>query len=181
MSHEYMKFTYSNCGLQHVQCKWPSQLSALLNPSVSVSALMTLPDFSLSNARRFYSSMENPLDGKGLTPSTQIQGLICNQIIITSYTKLFLIVNLNLKYTHTSPAVCTWCPFMGATRSSFIVSFSLHFFFPICFSLWKSYEVDILCNSHGVADYTRFEWSIATRLDDRLFSVSGILFTAIPY
>ena len=24
-------------------------------------------DFTLSNARRFYSSMENPLDGKGLT------------------------------------------------------------------------------------------------------------------
>ena len=21
MSHEYMKFTHSNCGLQHVQCK----------------------------------------------------------------------------------------------------------------------------------------------------------------
>ena len=69
MSHEYMKFTHSNCGLQHVQCKWPSQLSALLNPSVSVSALMTLTDFTLSNARRFYSSMGNPSDTEGLNSS----------------------------------------------------------------------------------------------------------------
>ena len=30
-----------------------------VNPSVSVSALMTLIDFTLSNARRFYSSMGN--------------------------------------------------------------------------------------------------------------------------
>ena len=29
--------------------------------------LRTLIDFTLSNARRFYSSMRNPLDGKGLT------------------------------------------------------------------------------------------------------------------
>ena len=41
------------------------------NPSVSVSALMTLLDFTLANARRFYSSMENPSDTEGLrkTPS----------------------------------------------------------------------------------------------------------------
>ena len=32
------------------------------NPSVSVSALMTLINFTLSNARRFYSSMGNPSD-----------------------------------------------------------------------------------------------------------------------
>ena len=37
-----------------------------LNPSVSVSALMTLRDFTLSNARRFYSSMGNPTDTEGL-------------------------------------------------------------------------------------------------------------------
>ena len=41
------------------------------NPSVFVSALMTLIDFTLSNARRFYSSMGNPSDTEGLrkTPS----------------------------------------------------------------------------------------------------------------
>ena len=38
-----------------------------LNPLVSVSAVMTLIDFTLSNARRFYSSMGNPLDTEGLT------------------------------------------------------------------------------------------------------------------
>ena len=36
-----------------------------LNPSVSVSALMTLIHFTLSNARRFYSSMGNPSDTEG--------------------------------------------------------------------------------------------------------------------
>ena len=34
---------------------------------MSVSALMTLIDFTLSNARRFYSSMGNPSDTEGLT------------------------------------------------------------------------------------------------------------------
>ena len=34
---------------------------------MSVSALMTLTDFALSNARRFYSSMGNPSDTEGLT------------------------------------------------------------------------------------------------------------------
>ena len=33
---------------------------------MSVSALMTLIDFTLSNARRFYSSMGNPSDTEGL-------------------------------------------------------------------------------------------------------------------
>ena len=37
------------------------------NPSVSVSALMTLTDFTLCNARRFYSSMGNPSDIGGLS------------------------------------------------------------------------------------------------------------------
>ena len=36
------------------------------NPSVSVSALMTLIYFTLSNARRFYSSMGSPSDTEGL-------------------------------------------------------------------------------------------------------------------
>ena len=38
----------------------------VINPSVSVSALMTLLDFTLSKARRFYSSMGNPSDTEGL-------------------------------------------------------------------------------------------------------------------
>ena len=40
-------------------------------PSVSVSALMTLIDFTLSNARRFYSSTGNPSDTEGLTERKQ--------------------------------------------------------------------------------------------------------------
>ena len=37
-----------------------------LNPSTAEWALSALIDFTLSNARRFYSSMENRLDGEGL-------------------------------------------------------------------------------------------------------------------
>ena len=44
-----------------------NRLQTHLNPSVSVSELMTLIDFTLSNARRFYSSMGNPSDTEGLT------------------------------------------------------------------------------------------------------------------
>ena len=49
----------------------PASSAFLLNPSVSVSALMTLIDFTLSNARRFYSSMGNPSDTEGLTERKQ--------------------------------------------------------------------------------------------------------------
>ena len=41
------------------------------NPSVSVSALMTLIDFTLSNATRFYSSMGNTSDTEGLNKSSK--------------------------------------------------------------------------------------------------------------
>ena len=41
----------------------------MFNPSVSVSAFMTLIDFTLSNARRFYSSMGKPSDTEGLIGS----------------------------------------------------------------------------------------------------------------
>ena len=37
-----------------------------INALTTVGALMTLIDFTLSNARRFYSSMENPLAVNGL-------------------------------------------------------------------------------------------------------------------
>ena len=37
-----------------------------LNPLTAEWALRALIDFTLSNARRFYASMGNPLDGKGL-------------------------------------------------------------------------------------------------------------------
>ena len=40
-------------------------MASAMNPSVSVSALMTLIDFTLSNARRFSSSMGNPRTLRG--------------------------------------------------------------------------------------------------------------------
>ena len=39
---------------------------ALIDALTAVGALMTLTDFTLSNARRFYSLMGNPLAVKGL-------------------------------------------------------------------------------------------------------------------
>ena len=39
----------------------------VFNPLTAKWGLRALIDFTLSNARRFYSSMGNPLDGKGLS------------------------------------------------------------------------------------------------------------------
>ena len=44
-----------------------STIKAKFNPLTTEGALRALIDFTLSNARRFYSSMGKPLDGKGLT------------------------------------------------------------------------------------------------------------------
>ena len=48
----------------------------LLNPLVSVSARMTLIDFTLSNAKRFYSSMANPSDTEGLRRNSKLHGQV---------------------------------------------------------------------------------------------------------
>ena len=40
-----------------------------INPLTAECSLRALIDFTLSNARRFYSSMGNPLDRKGLSVS----------------------------------------------------------------------------------------------------------------
>ena len=48
-------------------------IHSVIYPLRSVGTLMTLIDFTLSNARRFYSSMGNPLDMKGLTTSKTIK------------------------------------------------------------------------------------------------------------
>ena len=60
----------SNIYCNSLACPGLSFLSkSLFNPSVSVRALMTLIEFTLSNARRlnFYSSMGTPSDTEGLT------------------------------------------------------------------------------------------------------------------
>ena len=48
--------------LKDVESVWPG-----LNPLTAEWALRALINFTLSNAKRFYSSMGNPLDGKGLS------------------------------------------------------------------------------------------------------------------
>ena len=57
----------SICFSIYFQVQLQTNSNLVLNPSVSVSALMTLIDFTLSNARRFYSSMGNPSDTEGLS------------------------------------------------------------------------------------------------------------------
>ena len=54
--------------------------NCFFNPLTAEWALRALRDFTLSNARRFYSSMGNPLDGKGLTTSKTMSPL--NDIIL---------------------------------------------------------------------------------------------------
>ena len=46
----------------------------ILNPFPTEWVLRALIDSTLSNARRFYSSMGNPLDGKGLTRGYVTEG-----------------------------------------------------------------------------------------------------------
>ena len=53
-------------------------LALLINPFPFEWVLRALIDFTLSNARRFYSSMGNLLDGKGLTTSKTISPLTLN-------------------------------------------------------------------------------------------------------
>ena len=48
----------------------------ILNPSVSVSAFMTLVDFTLAKDRPFYSSMGKPSDTEGLMVGTIYQMLV---------------------------------------------------------------------------------------------------------
>ena len=58
-------FFYSSC----------RGVGMLVNPLTAEGALTALIDFTLSNARRFYSSKGNPLDGKGLTTSKTMSQL----------------------------------------------------------------------------------------------------------
>ena len=64
-----------NTGIFHVvemqigMKKFDHRILALLNPFPSKCVLRALIDFTLSNARRFYSSMGNLLDRKGLSSS----------------------------------------------------------------------------------------------------------------
>ena len=50
-----------------ISMSWTRRFSNVVSSALTtVGALMTLIDFNLSNARRFYSSMGNPLAVKGL-------------------------------------------------------------------------------------------------------------------
>ena len=49
----------------------------LINPLTAECGLRAVIDFALSNARRFYLSMGNPLAGKGL--SAEVIGNLCSK------------------------------------------------------------------------------------------------------
>ena len=59
-----ISFFYGSGVYWYLSIFW--QLQPSFNPLSAERALRALIDFTLSNARRFYSSMGNPLDGKGL-------------------------------------------------------------------------------------------------------------------
>ena len=47
---------------------WITTLSVIVNALIAVGALRALMDFTLSNARQFYSLMGNPMAVTGLMP-----------------------------------------------------------------------------------------------------------------
>ena len=66
-----------------------------LNALTAVRALMTFIDFTLSNARRFYSSMGKPSAVKGLTtPKTKVRGNITNKALLAMLTLKYFLMAL---------------------------------------------------------------------------------------
>ena len=62
-----------------------------INALTAVGALMAVIDFTLSNARRFYSSTGNPLAVKGLTTSALTSHSI-NLVSLTSSSFIIIII-----------------------------------------------------------------------------------------
>ena len=56
-----------------------------VNPLTAEWALRALIDFTVFNARRFYSSMGNPLDGKGLTASVHLNDVFSMKPLTEGY------------------------------------------------------------------------------------------------
>ena len=66
-----------------------------LKALTAVRALMTFIDFTLSNARRFYSSMGKPLAVKGLSTSkTKVRGNITNKALLAMVTLKYFLMPL---------------------------------------------------------------------------------------
>ena len=61
---------------------------SVFNPSTAEWALKALIDFTLSNARRFYSSMGNALYGKGLRPCSTLDGACDHDVRCTAFARL---------------------------------------------------------------------------------------------
>ena len=76
MAHSYVSFESfvkpSHSELSNFRTVTNASVQKTLNALTTVGALMTLKDFTLSNARRFHSSMGNPLAVKGLTTSKTV-------------------------------------------------------------------------------------------------------------
>ena len=68
-----------------------------INALTAVGALMTLIDFTLSNARRFYSSMGNPSEVKGLIPVLALTLTNRNISTIGAYQKT---ASINVLYSN---------------------------------------------------------------------------------
>ena len=64
--------------------------SKVFNPLTAEWALRALRDFTLSNARWFYSSMGNPLDGKGLMCRANIWPVLDHKTFNTGFLLSFL-------------------------------------------------------------------------------------------
>ena len=119
------------------------------NLSVSVSTVMTLIDFTLSNARRFYSSMGNPSDTEGLKVTDSLNKLGNATIWSTKQTGM---LDARTKMRKKS-ALFVFCqlknftqeklPFCGEIQATHLLNLGVFFSFfsdiffycPVCFLL----------------------------------------------
>ena len=106
----------------------PFAVNVMLNPLTAEWALRALIDFTLSNARRFYSSMGNPLAGKGLTASK-------TDVPINNIKQCFLFYTQSVML---SPRFIPESVFytQSVVRSQYLwLFFSLVFYFRVCLFL----------------------------------------------
>ena len=72
-------------GFSFFACFFVFSRGRTFNTLSAVGALMTLIDFTLSNARRFYSSMRNPLAVKGLIKQDRILLIAHGKVSISAF------------------------------------------------------------------------------------------------
>ena len=88
---------------------FPFTVNIMLNPLTAKWALRALIDLTLSNARRFYSTMGNPLDGKGLTSLLSTKTLCATSHSIAAIQNLPNISSCMQRVLSSNPVMTVGC------------------------------------------------------------------------